>query len=150
MCKKLIITAPMKSQPTALEMYVVAIVSLCTLFRGSREWGLAATLAQRHLCFSPFAVIGAYAACAHNVMLLVFVGAAITATMVVTVANDKLGTYLAEKFQACLRELESSARQAVQLLFNLPAVERIRLSKIDFTSAILPITPPPPRTRLAG
>lgn len=140
----------MKRQPTVMEMHLVAMVILSSLFGGSRHWGLTASYVERLLAFSPFAAIGAYAAITHNTMLIALVGAAMMGTVVITTASDKWGNFLAEKLQECLRRLESSARQAAQIFSSLPLIEKIRLSEIDFTSAILPIAPPPPRTHLAG
>lgn len=140
----------MKSQPTVLEMYLVAMVILSSLFGGSRHWGLTASYMERLIAISPFAAIWAYAAITQNTMLIALVGAAMMGAVVITTASDKWGNFLAEKLQACLRRLESSARQAAQVISNLPRIEKNRLSKIDFTSAILPIAPPPPRAHLAG
>ncbi|MFA5371771.1 MAG: hypothetical protein WC298_07360 [Sideroxydans sp.] len=141
----------MMSKPSVKDQYSFLFASmLCALHEGSRHWGLTASYAQRLLAFSPFAVIGSWAAITQNTMLIVLVGAAMLATVVVTTASDKWGTFLAEKLQETLRKLESSARQAAQVISNLPHVEKIRLPKIYFTSAILPIAPPPPRAHLAG
>ena len=137
----------MKNRPTVLQnSFLLLAVVLCALQERSWYWGHTASFSNRLLAFSPFAVIGAYAAVTHNAMLIALIGAAMMATVVVTTASDKWGIYLAEKLQEYLRKLESSARQAAQVISNLPPVEKIRLTKIDFTSAILPLAPPPPRT----
>jgi hypothetical protein len=136
----------MKNKPSVLvQTYFLIAGIACALQDGSRHWGQTASNFNKFLAFSPFAAFLAFAEFTHDGVLIAIVGAAMMATVILTTASDKWGTYLAEKLQKCLRKLESSARQAAQFFSSLPLVEKIRLSKIDFTSAILPVAPPPPR-----
>lgn len=141
----------MMNKPSVIDQSCLLVaVILRSLILGSRNWGLTASFTHRLLASLPFATIGAYAANTQNSMLIILFWAAMVATLVITVASDKWGVFLAGKLQEYLWELESVARQAALVISNLPYIEEIRLSKIDFTSAILPIAPPPPRAHLAG
>jgi len=138
-------------KPSIIAQYYFLLASiLCALQECSRHWGQTASFVNRFLAFSPFTVLLVFAAITRDTTLIVIVGAVMMVTVVFTTASDKWGTYLAEKMQEYLRELEFAARQATQVISNLPRIEKIRLLKIDFTSAILPIAPPPPRAHLAG
>lgn len=137
----------MMNKPSVFDhSYFLLASILCALQEYSRHWGKTASLLNRLLAFSPFFALLALAVVTRDVTLIVIVGAVMMVTVVFTTASDKWGTYLAEKLQEYLRELESVARQAAQVISNLPPVEKIRPTKIDFTSAILPLAPPPPRT----
>ena len=133
-------------KPSDLDHFYFLVASiLCALTDASWKWGQTASYSNRLLAYSPFAAIGSYAAITQNTMLIALVGVVMMATVVVTTASDKWGVSLAKKLQKYLLALESSARQAAQVISSLPHIEKIRLTKIDFTSAILPIAPPPPR-----
>lgn len=141
----------MKNKPTVVEIYFFVLISmLCALLEGSLRWGKTTSALTRLLAFSPFLAIGTYSFITINILLMLTVSVAISAAIIVTTAKDKLGKYLSGKLQRLMLKLEDSVRQAVQVVSNLPHIEKIRLSEVDFTSAILPIAPPPPRAHLAG
>ena len=136
----------MIKKPSVTAQYYFLFASiLCALQECSRHWGKTASLFNKLLAFSPFFALLALAGVTRDATLIVIVGAVMMVTVVFTTASDKWGTYLAEKLQEYLRELEFAARKAAQVVSNLPYMEKIRLPKIDFTSAILPVALPPPR-----
>lgn len=136
----------MKNNPSVLDhsRFLIASV-LCALLDSSRRWGFSSSKAQRLIAFSPFGVVSVFAVFTHSEVFFVIVCFAMLITALMTTARDELGIFLAGKLHGCLQNLEDSARNAVHKYSNPAFVETIQISKIDFTSPVLPIVLPPPR-----
>jgi hypothetical protein len=111
---------------------VFPYASVIELKKRGESWSLR----ERLVVFSPFIVIGLFAAIAELHALFCVCVVAIAVVTFFTTACDDLGLRLTRKFHKFLRALNSLAIELAQFCESL---------KVDFRSVILPVALPPPR-----